>query len=170
LRKTRKRSRSWRSIKQEIQYLSPAEVIFIHIALVKWDPGDQPRSSELMTIRRELLDSAVFIIQHDDYYKGLHYKAAALFRSIVKNHAFIDGNKRTAVVATDVFFGINGYNLQAESDELVKFTLKVAKGYVKDLYVIKTWLDRRTRRFPPEKAEEVKGVWRKIKEIIIPKK
>ncbi len=41
-------------------------------------------------------------------------KAAALFESIGKNHAFLNANKRTAFIALNLFLGYNGYKLEME--------------------------------------------------------
>ncbi len=52
--------------------------------------------------------------------------AAAYFLSLAKNHAFNDGNKRTALSATTTFLQLNGIALQADEDELVAFTVRIA--------------------------------------------
>jgi hypothetical protein len=38
---------------------------------------------------------------------------------------------------------LNGYDLHASDEELVKFALKVAKGYLRNIYVIKAWIKKR---------------------------
>ncbi len=48
--------------------------------------------------------------------------------SLIKNHPFIDGNKRTAISSTGLFFRINGYKLETSQKELEDFTLKMATG------------------------------------------
>lgn len=65
-----------------------------------------------------------------DAYPSIHEKAAALFHSLVKNHAFIDGNKRTAVVALGVFLRLNGWKLAAEQGQIVDLTVGVADGTI----------------------------------------
>ena len=52
--------------------------------------------------------------------------AAALFESLIKNHPFIDGNKRVAFFATDVFLRMNGYKLKVEA--------KAAHGFLMNLF------------------------------------
>jgi death on curing protein len=55
--------------------------------------------------------------------------AAAYAVGIARNHAFVDGNKRTAiVVAAGVFLPINGYELTASNEEIVRVVLAVADG------------------------------------------
>ncbi len=88
-----------------------------------------PRSpTSLLTgaVRDErLLDSAL-ALPRQPYYSTTMDKAAALLRSMIKNHPFVDGNKRIGVVVTSSFFEINGYELAATNDELLAFTLDLA--------------------------------------------
>ena len=48
---------------------------------------------------------------------------AALFESLIINHPFIDGNKRVAFFAVDVFLRINGYKFQVEAKASHKFLM-----------------------------------------------
>ncbi len=48
------------------------------------------------------------------YYADIFEEAAALFESILINHPFVDGNKRTAWASCDVFLRINGVTLEVE--------------------------------------------------------
>lgn len=56
--------------------------------------------------------------------------AAALLHSMVLNHPFHNGNKRTALVALLVFLDKNGWSLRSEEDELFDFVLSVAGHHV----------------------------------------
>lgn len=58
-----------------------------------------------------------------------HMAAAYLFH-IAKNHAFLDGNKRTALAAAIAFFGLNGWSLDADPDELIETVLGVVAGTI----------------------------------------
>jgi len=55
-------------------------------------------------------------------------KAAALAYSIIMNHPFLDGNKRTGHAAMEVFLMLNGYELRASVDEAEQIILSVAAG------------------------------------------
>jgi death on curing protein len=63
-----------------------------------------------------------------DAYETLWLKTAALFESVARNHAFIDGNKRTAVVAAIHMLYLNGYELKAEQCEIVDLALDCVEG------------------------------------------
>jgi death on curing protein len=63
-----------------------------------------------------------------DAYADIHCKAAALMHSLIGNHPFVDGNKRTAVMAVYLFYGFNGYILEAEQLGLVHLAVDVALG------------------------------------------
>lgn len=60
-------------------------------------------------------------------YPDLWAKAAALLESLARHHALVDGNKRIALVLTDVFLGLNGWDLQ-DSPEHVAYILAVCTG------------------------------------------
>lgn len=51
-----------------------------------------------------------------------------LFHSIASNHAFIDGNKRTAVLAVVAFYGFNGLVFDADDTDLIHLAVDVAIG------------------------------------------
>ena len=63
-----------------------------------------------------------------DLYLDLFSKAAALMDSLVRNHPFVDGNKRTAITSAGIFLRINGYRLIVENEELVRFSLACAQA------------------------------------------
>jgi death-on-curing protein len=67
-----------------------------------------------------LLESALYRPQ-TGYYADLIEEAAALWESLAQNHAFIDGNKRTAFAATFTFLAINGGRLTADPEETYAF-------------------------------------------------
>lgn len=54
--------------------------------------------------------------------------AAAYAVGLGRNHAFIDGNKRVALAAADVFLQLNGYELVAPEAEAVVMTRELAAG------------------------------------------
>ena len=56
--------------------------------------------------------------------------AAAYLFGIAKNHPFVDGNKRTAFAAADLFLYYNGLSIEAEPEEIITLVLNVAAGEI----------------------------------------
>lgn len=56
--------------------------------------------------------------------------AAAYLYGLAKNHAFVDGNKRIAIVATAVFLMDNGFEIVTDDATLYTFVLAVAAGEI----------------------------------------
>lgn len=63
---------------------------------------------------KNLVESAVFRPQNG-YYNSVEEQAAALMESLANNHGFIDGNKRIAFTAADVFLRLNGSYLDVDA-------------------------------------------------------
>jgi death-on-curing protein len=63
-----------------------------------------------------------------ELYPTLAEKAAALTFSLAMNHPFVDGNKRVAHAAMEVFLFLNGYEINATVDEQEELFLNLASG------------------------------------------
>ena len=63
-----------------------------------------------------------------ELYPNIGLKAAFILQKITKKHIFVDGNKRTALVATSFFLRQNGYSLIFNDDEAFKFILAVTNS------------------------------------------
>ncbi len=113
-----------------MKYLRPEQVLFIHARIIA-ETGGAHGLRDL-----GLLQSAVArpraTFDGRDLYPDIFSKAAALMASLAKNHAFVDGNKRTAVAATGMLLAVNGQRLEAGQKELVRFALDVALGKLSD--------------------------------------
>ncbi len=64
----------------------------------------------------------------EDLYPTIVDKAIALGFSIIMNHPFLDGNKRTGHAAMETFLILNGFEIDADIDEQEKIILTVASG------------------------------------------
>ncbi len=95
-------------------FLTVAEVYLIHHRLVELFGGIQGVRD------RAALEAAVFRPQ-TGYYNSIEEEAAALMDSLGNKHAFLDGNKRIAFTATDVFLRRNGFYLRADVVEHYEF-------------------------------------------------
>lgn len=67
--------------------------------------------------------------------------AAAYLFGLVKNHPFIDGNKRTAFLAADVFLALNGWSVEASQEEIIAFVLGVAASAIDEAGAIQFFKD-----------------------------
>lgn len=101
---------------RSLEFLSIDEVEAIHEQLIEEFGG--PRGVR----DRGLLDSALHRPQ-TGYYDDLAEMAGALFESLIMNHVFIDGNKRVAFFATDVFLRLNGWRIVVEADAAHAFLI-----------------------------------------------
>ena len=111
-----------------MRYLSPEQVLFIHSRLID-ETGGAHGVRDL-----GLLQSAVSrpkaAFGSEDLYPDIFHKAAALMESLIKNHPFIDGNKRTAITSAGIFLQSNGCYLKTTQKELELFTLKTTMGKI----------------------------------------
>ncbi|MCF8293844.1 MAG: type II toxin-antitoxin system death-on-curing family toxin [Chitinophagaceae bacterium] len=80
-----------------------------------------------------------------EFYPTIHEKAAALIESIVKNHPFVDGNKRTGYVMMRLFLLNNGFDIQASQDEKYTFVIRIASGSL-SIEHITSWILEHIKR------------------------
>ena len=127
----------------KIRYLTLDDVIAIHDNMVSLYGG----SHGIRDLG--LVDSAVARPQAtfggEDLYPGIYKKAAALFHSLIFNHAFVDGNKRTSITSTARFLSMNGYELNATDKEFVSFPLRVENKHL-SFEEIANWLKTHTKK------------------------
>ncbi|MFQ5855792.1 MAG: type II toxin-antitoxin system death-on-curing family toxin [Anaerolineae bacterium] len=120
-----------------MNYLTGVQVLFLHARLIEETGG----SHGVRDVA--LLESAVArpraTFGGEDLYPDLFSKAAALMDSLIRNHPFIDGNKRTGIAAAALFLRQNGRRLTATNPELETFTLYVAESGP-DISEIAEWL------------------------------
>ncbi len=76
----------------------------------------------------------------DELYKTIFEKAAALVRSIIGDHPFADGNKRTAMLSGITLVELNGYVFKVEEGGLEDFAVKVAVEHL-GVDEIAKWLE-----------------------------
>ena len=97
---------------------------------------------------RALLESAVDRPRNRLAYEPkstLFELAAALCHGLAKNHAFTDGNKRTALLATRALMFLNGYALEPAEDDEVLTMIAVADGAL-DERGLASWLKANSTR------------------------
>lgn len=109
---------------QEILFLTLEEVIEIHSDGIREHGG----SSEIRDIG--IIESAALMPQQtfggEYLLASIYQMAAAYWHGLCMNHGFVDGNKRVALRAADVFLNVNGLDLMLTSDEAFDVTIKIA--------------------------------------------
>lgn len=95
-----------------------------------------------------LLESAIARPQSgfagEEFYPDVFSKAAALGHSIIRNHPFVDGNKRTGYMVMRLFLNVNGYDLKAPLKEKYKFVIEIAQNMKEES--IAQWLKRHSQK------------------------
>jgi death-on-curing protein len=99
-----------------VVFLSRDEALAIHSALLERFGGPAGVRDT------GLLESALYR-PRTGHYADLAEMAAALFESLIMNHPFVDGNKRVAFFATDVFLRMNGYKLKVDAKNAHRFLI-----------------------------------------------
>lgn len=125
-----------------IVYVSVAQVLALHrrqLAVFGGSGGLRERGGLEAAVARPRMTFG-----GEDLYADAAAKAAALLHSLVMNHAFVDGNKRVAAMAGELFLIANGVQLTASDAELTEITLVGAQGRL-DAEAIAIWLRQRSR-------------------------
>lgn len=127
------------SVAHQITFVTVEQILFIHDQLVKRFGGS-------FGIRdMGLIESAAARPQAtyggEYLYASLFDKAAALLQSLLKNHAFVDGNKRTALTSASLFLSLNGYKLINTHEEEVQFAINVDNARL-SIEEISSWLEK----------------------------
>jgi death-on-curing protein len=92
-----------------IRYLSAEQLQWIHRRVTE-ATGGNPRTRDFNLVQSSAVRPSGGVGDRDTY-RTLPEKAAALLESLVLYHPFVDGNKRTALVATGIFLENNGHTL-----------------------------------------------------------
>lgn len=114
-------------------YLTVADVLGMHTVLIQrygGAPGVRDPGA---------LEAALFRPQ-TGYYDDIVAEAAALLESLAINHPFVDGNRRIAFAATDVFLRINGWCLQRASMQIYVEMMQMFESGTFDIGHLDPWL------------------------------
>jgi death-on-curing protein len=121
-------------------FLSRDEVLAIHRTLLERFGGP----SGIRDLG--LLESALYRPQ-TGHYADLAEMAAALFESLIMNHPFVDGNKRVAFFATDVFLRFNGYKLKVDAKKAHRFLIKLLENNCCNFDQLLPWIRKHVVKF-----------------------
>jgi len=116
-----------------LDYLTVADVLGMHTVLMK-------RFGGAMGVRDPgALEAALFRPQ-TGYYDDIVAEAAALLESLAINHPFVDGNKRVAFAAADVFLRINGWRLHRAPSQIHAEMIQMFESGTFDIAHLDPWL------------------------------
>jgi death on curing protein len=114
-------------------YLTVADVLGMYTVLMQ-------RYGGVQGVRDPgALEAALFRPQ-TGYYDDIVAEAAALLESLAINHPFVDGNKRIAFAAADVFLRINGWRLQRAPMQIYAEMIQMFESGTLDIEHLEPWL------------------------------
>ena len=114
-------------------YLTLADVLGMHQVLINRYGG----ASGIRDMGA--LEAAVYRPQ-SGYYDDMVWEAAALMESLAINHPFVDGNKRIAFAATDVFLRVNGYKINQPAMEIYAVMMRLFDEQRFEVAELEQWL------------------------------
>jgi death-on-curing protein len=115
------------------EYVTTADALFFHRLLIE-RYGGAPGVRDVGA-----LESALHRPQ-TGYYETIIHEAAALLESLVQNHPFVDGNKRVAFAVADVFLRVNGHSINADSNAIYDYLMKLFEERSFDMEHLVPWL------------------------------
>lgn len=108
------------------RFLTLADVLEIHESRIKLYGGSLGLRD--LGLLQSAMAQPASGLPGEFFHKDLFEMTAAYLFHISRNHAFVDGNKRTALACCLVFLSFNGIDIEAESAELEELTVATAKG------------------------------------------
>ena len=118
------------------RFLTLPEILIIHrMQLAEFSGADGVRDTGM-------LESAMGRAENQWHYekRAIPHLAAAYAFGLVRNHPFVDGNKRAALMGAYTFLRLNGYDLAATEAEAVACILALAAGELSEVG-LRAWFD-----------------------------
>jgi death on curing protein len=118
-------------------------VLRLHeLSIRKYGGGSGTRDERLM---ESAIARPYQTFASEDLYPIVFEKAAAIAESIIINHPFIDGNKRTGFLAMIAILKNENFQLVISNEEIYNFTIKISTGEIKFEEIVE-WLKNNTSR------------------------
>ncbi len=112
------------------EYLTKDQVVEINKRMILMYSEEEIIGVKSHSLLESALSRPMQSVFGEDAYATIYDKSSALFHSLVKNHPFHNGNKRTALAVLTMFLDINNIELTMSSEQAEDFTVDVAN----DLY------------------------------------
>jgi death-on-curing protein len=110
----------------KIKFLNKEIILFFHRSLIRQYGGSSGLRNE--DLLESALSQAQMTMNGEYLHQDIFEMAATYGFHLCKNHAFVDGNKRIALVAIDTFLQLNGWELIAGEKETYVIMLQLAAG------------------------------------------
>ncbi len=121
-----------------VKLLDVEQVIGIHDWALASFGGGSPGVLDLALIEASVARMSSGV-RGQEFFPDLFDKAAALLESLIRNHGFVDGNKRTAILSAGTLLERTGRHLSYTPEEVVQFTLGVANHEIDPAEIV-AWL------------------------------
>ncbi|CAG7614116.1 hypothetical protein PAESOLCIP111_01678 [Paenibacillus solanacearum] len=110
--------------------LEVAQIVTFHKKIVKATGGsDGIRDLGLI---ESALNKAFTTFDGQDLYEGILKKISVIVYALIKNHGFVDGNKRVGVSTMLLLLKLNGITIKYSQQELIEVGLRTAEGVYKE--------------------------------------
>lgn len=111
-----------------MRFLTLEQILFLHYSIIESTGGCHGLRD--LTLLRSAVARPQAGFGEIEFYPDIFDKAAVITHSIIKNHPFLDGNKRTGIAAGIILLEINNIKITVSQEELVSFTLQIAEGKI----------------------------------------
>ena len=126
-----------------IRYLFIDEVMVIHDRMIKLFGGRKDVHD--FTMLHSATERCKATFGGRDLYSTIFDKASALIHSLILNHPFDDGNKRTTFTSCALFLFYNQYKLECAKKEAIQFTLDI-DSHKLNFEQISLWLQKHAKK------------------------
>ena len=123
------------------EFPSIEEVVAIHDVLIH-ETGGSTGLRDMGALASAIMRPQI------GYYDSLVEEAAAMLESLAMNHPFVDGNKRTALAATDAFLRMNGSFIDCDSEEAYDHFMRLFETGSFRFAELREWLEEHVRSLP----------------------
>lgn len=124
-----------------VKYLTKSDILQLHKAIAKEEPCFfvKPNNIQNPGSLDWVLEAIQSIICGIDLYPTLIEKAAILSRTIICDHVFYDGNKRTGLLVLLEFMNLNDHPIKVSDEELLELGLRIVQNRITFLCLIE-WI------------------------------
>lgn len=137
----------------DIEYLTKQDIIDAHKEGFEAFGGETYKVYDSCVEKRAIEPQTEYF--GEEQYPGLFLKAGLYFHRLCSSHCFADGNKRAAVISTDLFLKFNGYKFKISQEKLYAYAKIVANHITRPtLEEVAHWIQLNTVLFDQEELSD----------------